>query len=228
MSVSDETDFVDRELPAGQPRRATSPAAALSAGAASRPPTHEELEAKLGQTQQRIADLRRAQEALERERVVLEEDRRRRLELRTGREEMLQNLTRGVGLLEKVEFEARRDAEQTAKTLAAFGEALAKVEAINEETWTTENLSAELTRALTVIENARMEWNAARLKWTVLNGAAAEGGAAAPRPGEPPAGDWLAQRSLWQLGRLGLAFTWPLALAMLLAFAALAIILFRR
>jgi hypothetical protein len=219
MSVFDEPDFVDRDLPAGQPRHAASPGAP-----ASRPPTHEELEARLSQTQQRIADLRRAQEALERERAALEEDRRRRHELRTGREEMLQNLTRGIGVLEKAEFEARRDAEQMAKTLAAFGEALAKVQALNEETWTTENLNAEITRALTVVENARMEWNAARLKWTVLNGGIAEGGPAAPRPGA----DWLAQRSLWQLARLGLAFTWPLALAVLLAFGALVIILCRR
>jgi hypothetical protein len=219
MSVFDETDFVDRDLPAGQQRRADSPA-----GPASRPPTHEELEARLSQTQQRIADLRRAQEALERERVALEEDRRRRHELRTGREEMLQNLTRGIGLLEKAEFEARRDAEQMAKTLAAFGEALANVQALNEETWTTENLNAEITRALTVVENARMEWNAARLKWTVLSGNAAEGAPVAPRP----TAEWLAQRNLWELGRLGLALSWPLALAMLLAFGALVIILCRR
>ena len=127
MSVFDDTDFVDRDLPAGQPQRAASLAASTSPSTASRPPTHEELEARLSQTQQRIADLRRAQEALEQERVALEEDRRRRHELRTGREEMLQNLTRGIGLLEKAEFEARRDADQMAKTLAAFNEALLKI-----------------------------------------------------------------------------------------------------
>lgn len=224
MSVFDDTDFVDRDLPAGQPRRAASSAASTPPPTTSRPPTHEELEARLSQTQQRIADLRRAQEALEHERVALEEDRRRRHELHTGREEMIQNLTRGIGLLEKAEFEARRDAEQMAKTLAAFGEALAKVQALNEETWTTENLNAEITRALTVVENARMEWNAARLKWSVLNASAAEGGPAAPRP----AGEWLAQRSFWQLARLGLAFVWPLALALLLAFGALVFILWQR
>jgi hypothetical protein len=227
MSVFDETDLVDRELPAGQQQRAPSGAAPAPSTTASRPPTHEELEVKLSQTQNRIAALRRAQEALERERVALEEDRRRRHELRTGREEMLQNLTRGIGLLEKAEFETRRDAEQMAKRLTAFREALAKVNAINEETWTTENLNAELTRALTVVENARMEWNAARLKWTVLNSNAGQGATAAG-PGGRPAEEWLAQRSLWGLCRLGLAFTWPLALAILLAFGALVIILCRR
>ena len=119
--------------------------------------------------QQELADLKRAQEELERERAALEETRRRQMEFQTGRQEMIQNLTRGVGLLEEAEFSARRDAEQMAKALVDLRDALAKVEAIHEEAWTKDNFSTELTRALTAVENARMEWNAARLKFPVLS-----------------------------------------------------------
>src|SRR3954469_22888002 len=84
----------------------------------------------------------------------LEETRRRQIEFQTGRQETIQNLTRGVGLLEEAEFAARRDAEQMAKSLADMRDALAKVETAREESWSRENFAVELTRGLTVIENA--------------------------------------------------------------------------
>ena len=92
----------------------------------------------------------------------------------------------GVGLLEEAEFAARREAEQMVKTLGDFRTALAKIQAIHDEAWTKENFQIELTRALTTIENARMEWNSARLKLPVLAGenkpaAAAEKNSARPR-----------------------------------------------
>jgi len=114
--------------------------------------------------------LKRAQEELERERAALEETRRRQMEFQTGRQELIQNLTRGLGLLEEAEFNVRRDAEQMAKTLAELRDALEKMERIHEETWTQDNFNVELTRALTTIENARMEWNSARLKFPLLSG----------------------------------------------------------
>ena len=85
---------------------------------------------------------------------------------------------------------------------------LAKVNGIDEADWTEENWSVELTKALTTIENARMEWNSARLKWPVLDGEAES----APAVGQPQAAErpGLEQYSFWQLSRLGLAFTWPL------------------
>src|SRR5881394_2314821 len=180
-SEFDESDFVDGDFQAAK----KSPFAVPQSGGAGRPPTREELDSRVTETQQRLMELKRAQEELERERATLEEARRRRTEFQTGREEMLQGLTRSVGFLEEAEFNARRDAEQMAKTLGELREALTKVQTIHEETWTQENYNLELTRALTVIDNARMEWNAARLKWPLLSGPAAppEDGAA---DGESP------------------------------------------
>ncbi len=234
-SPFDETEFVDRDLQSAG--RATTAGAGpwspgTTAGPAAggvRPPSREELESKVGETQGRIAELKRAQEELERQRVALEDARRRRAEFETGRTEMLQHLTRGVGLLEKAEFDARRDAEQMAKSLEAFREALTRLQGLNEQAWTAENWNAELTRALTTIENARMEWNAARLKWNVLDGTAATGGSAptAAAPGTLPAG-WPQQLGLVELCRVGLALTWPLALVAAAGLVTLAFLLARR
>src|SRR5262245_15142347 len=117
----DETVFDDSGF-----QSVKKPLVAPSVGGPGRPPTREELETRVGETQQRLLDLKRMQEELERERTALEEARRRRSEYQTGREEMLQNLTRGVGLLEEAEFNSRRDAEQMAKTLTELREALLK------------------------------------------------------------------------------------------------------
>lgn len=216
-SEFDESDFVDSDFQAAK----KSPFAAPAAGGASRPPTREELDSRVGETQQRLMELKRAQEELERERAVLEEARRRRSEFQMGREEMLESLTRGVGLLEEAEFSARRDAEQLAKSLAALREALVKVQGIHDETWTQENYNVELTRALTVIDNARMEWNANRLKWPLLGGPqpAEDSAAATERPASVP----LDSLGFLPLCKLGLAMTWPLVLV---AVAALGVLIF--
>lgn len=218
MSVPlDETDFIDREMQAA--RKAAPAAAPVSGGlppVAGRPPTREEIESRVVETQNRLNELTQARTELERQRVALEEDRRRRQEFETGKAEMIQNLTRGIGLLEKSEFDARRDAEQMGKTLVDFRGALEKVQHLNEEQWTVENVQTELSRALTAIENARMEWNSARLKFPVLDGDAPRTtgpGGAQDKPSDTLSG--IAEMGLIPLARLGLALTWPVAVALL-------------
>jgi len=208
-SEYDATEFVDADFESGQKGPATAPAGA------GRAPTREEVDSKVGEAQQKLAELKRAQEQLERERASLEETRRRQIEYQTGRQEMVQHLTRGVGLLEESEHAARRDAEQMAKSLVDMKEALVKVQALNEEAWTKDNFTVELTRGLTTIENARLEWNAARLKFPVLS----------PKPANAPENEKpapaLADRSFGELCKLGIALTWPLVLVALLIFLAL-------
>lgn len=214
-----DDDFQTRRKPAGS---APSTMVLTAAGEPDRAPSREELDARAGDMQSKLAELKRAQQELERERAEIEEARRRQAELSRGRQEMEQHLTRGVGLLEAAEFTARRDAEQMAKALVDLRDALAKVQAIHQEAWTKDNLNAELTRALTTVENARMEWNSARLKFPLLTGEAASA------PAQPPAGvpaqsleALLHQKTYAELCRLGLALTWPIALAALAIFLVL-------
>src|SRR6058998_295078 len=142
----DASEFIDDDFQAA--RKAAAAVAgnpfAASATEASRAPTREEVDSKVGETHQKLAELKRIQQELERERAALEETRRRQLEFTAGRQEMVQSLTRGVGLLEEAEFAARRDAEQMAKVLVELREALAKVERIQEEIWSKENGDVEL------------------------------------------------------------------------------------
>jgi len=215
----DPTDFVDDDF---QTRSAMH--TGTGTGSVQRAPTREEVDSRVGDAQQKLAELKRQQEELERERASLEEVRRRQMEFHNGRQEMVHNLTRGLGLLEEAEFTARRDAEQMAKTLVDFRDALAKVEAVHEETWTKDTFNVELTRALTAIENARMEWNTARLKFPVLTGQKAEALESASTPGQRLP---LEQLRFGALCKIGLAMTWPLTLVALIALAAVLVALFR-
>ena len=222
-SQYDATEFVDTETHQHKSPYAT---AATLAGALQRAPTREEVDMKVTEAQQKLAELKRAQEELERERAALEELRRRQAEFQTGRQEMVHHLTRGLGLLEEAEFTARRDAEQMAKTIADFRDVLVKVESIHEEVWNKDNFNVELTRALTAIENARMEWNSARLKFPVLSGKLAE-----PKPegaNKPSPTALFAQQDFGSLCKLGLALTWPLVVVAALALGVLVTVLLLR
>jgi len=215
----DATEFVDGDFQAHKSSYAGSPAATLRA------PTREEVDSKVAEAHQRLAEKKRELEELERERAGLEETRRRQMEFQTGREEMLHHLTRGVGLLEEAEFKARQDAEQMNKTLVDFRDALAKVETIRQETWTKDGFHGDLTKALTTLENARMEWNSARLKFPVLSGKFEEEGNEVEGKMDGLA---LARQSFGQLCRLGFALTWPVALVVLIAAGVFAALLLRR
>ncbi len=216
-SEFDATEFVDGDLHAPVPG---------NPGPVQRAPTREEIESKVAEAQQKLAELKRAQEELEQQRAALEETRRRRKEFEMGRQEMAQHLTRALGLLEEAEFNARREAEQMAKALVGLREAQNKLESIHEESWKSENLETELTRALTALENARMEWNSARLKFPVLSGAPAEAAtAAAAQPAPLPI---MSPQSFGELCRVGFALTWPLALVALLGVVGLLAVLLRR
>ncbi|MGO8836955.1 MAG: hypothetical protein ACLQAH_13915 [Limisphaerales bacterium] len=217
----DATEFVDTDFQAHKSPYGTPPAP----GDPLRAPTRDEVDRKVVEAQQKLAELKRAQEDLERERASLEELRRRQTEFQTGRQEMIHHLTRGLGLLEEAEFNARRDAEQMVKTVTDFRDALDKIQAIHDETWTKESFSIELTRGLTTIENARMEWNSARLKFPVLAGEVKEEteGTETPAPAASP----FANVGFGDLCKFGLAMTWPLVLVALGALVVLIAVLLR-
>ena len=211
MAEFDASEFIDDDFQTAR-KGSSNPAPASDS---ERAPSREEVDAKVNDMQHKLAELKRAQQDLERERASLEELRRRQMEFTTSRQEMVQHLTRGVAVLEETEFAARRDAEQMAKTLLGLREALVKVETVQEETWTKDNLNTELTRALTTVENARMEWNSARLKFTVLSGEAMQEPVDAQPVQAPPQG-LVRPESYADMCKLGLALTWPIALVGLL------------
>lgn len=226
----DHSDFVDPDYERLRRTGAPAPSVGATSGGSTggRPLSRDEINQQVTAAQQALIELKRRQEDLERERAQLEEARRRRIEYEQGREEMLTHLTRGIALLDESEQTARRDAEQMSRSLADLRTALDKVSALNESSWTAEAYHNELTRALTTLESARMEWNSAQVKWPVLtpkpNSSGGSNAFSTPEESAP----LFQGKSPSELARLGLALTWPVALAVLAVGTALALVLARR
>lgn len=208
----DNTDFVDTDSSLRKGAPPSGPA-----------PTREELDSRLTGAQQQLAKLRESHEQIEREIAAIEERRRRRAEFAQGLEEMRHELTRAVAILEKSEIDARRTAEQVARSLEGIREASTSLEPLNEEAWVAETWEQELSRGLATVDNARMELNAARLKWPQLEGKTPMEESRADSPVAT-----IAQLPLSKLCRIGFALTWPLAAVALLAVAAGIAVLVRK
>ena len=126
--------------------------------------------------------------------------------------------------LDQIKAYANADkAEQMAASLANLKTSLENVSAIDQKNWNSDNWMVELTKALTSVENARHEWNAARLKWPRLD-AVVEEPIREPDGTMPAPKLSLTEQTFGQLCRLGFALTWPIAAAIL---AVLLVMLFR-
>jgi len=200
MAVFDGPDLLEEDFPA------------TAKGATLVNEDHEELDDQVSTLQTQLANLNHARDKLEREKATVEESRRRFSEFQTGREEMLHELTRSLGLLEEAQLDAQRDAEQMTRSMDDLRDALTKVDSLVEVDTHDEDWKVLLTRNLTTIENARMELNSARLKWTLLSGIRDDEGQGFTAPVQPGQTGLPLPKSFGQLCLWGLALTWPVLL----------------
>ena len=200
MAVFDGPDLLEEDFPA------------TAKGATLVNEDREELDTQASSLQSKLVDLNRAREKLEREKATVEESRRRFTEFQTGREEMLHELTRSLGLLEEAQLDAQRDAEQMTRSMDDLRGALTKVDSLVEVDTHDEDWKVLLTRNLTTIENARMELNSARLKWTLLTGGREDDGHGFAMPAQTDQAGLPMPTSFGQLCLWGLALTWPVLL----------------
>jgi hypothetical protein len=185
------------------------------------PPVQQETVSRLENAREQLLALRRQQEELERQKGELEELRRKQDEYVRGRAEMIENLNRGLVTLEREQLQAQRLAELCGRTREAFTDYLERLHAINDEEWTSGNVRAELSRALGVIENSRLEYNRALTRLDCLNPAAGQ-------PPEPVAAaaapDTINGTELLRYFLIGGAASAPLILAGAIAVVALLVI----
>ena len=166
-----------------------------------------EVKTKLDTMREQLQALRRQQEELERQKGDLEELRRKQDEYAHGKAEMLDNLTRALVTLEREQLQAQRLVELCENTSTAFKDYLERLHAVNDAEWTSANLRTELSHALGLIDDSRMEFNRARAKLHCLDTEAANAPAA---PVEAAGIDW---KEIARYARLGAAASAPLILA---------------
>ncbi len=179
----------------------------------------EHLDSQVQKAQEQLLQLKRQQEQIEKQKRELEELSRRQEELERGRAEMTDKLTRSLVVLEREAYDAQKKMEQLRATRESFGQHLELLESIDPRTWNPVDLSKELSRALSTVDDARTEYSQQRSRLQ----ATADENEAGPLPemssgfetsGEPAHsfGQWL---------QIGLALSLPLII-----FGAIALLLF--
>lgn len=130
--------------------------------------TFDDLAERARQAQEKLEELEREKQELERRRLYFEELSRKQQEVETGRKDLKAKLRRALSMLQREEDALKRESEQVAKTRIIFEDTLHSVEEIDPESWPREQLEENLTEALSLLDHARMTYNENRVKVEVL------------------------------------------------------------
>ncbi|CAF0696035.1 hypothetical protein [Candidatus Methylacidithermus pantelleriae] len=128
----------------------------------------DELNIKVQQTQEVLLDLERRKEELERQKRQLEELKRKQVEFEEGQAVLVEQLTRGLALLERQAVELRRELEEVEEVRLSFSEQLELLQGLDPTTWTPESLQQELGKALATVDQARTLYSRAQSKIPIL------------------------------------------------------------
>jgi DNA repair exonuclease SbcCD ATPase subunit len=126
------------------------------------PESIEQIEDKVQKAQEQLLQLKRQQDLIEKQKRELEELARRQEQFQAGRQELIDNFTRALVVLDREQLEARKRVEQLNAIHDAFIHHLDVIEAINPKNWDNADLNKELSRALSAVDDARAEYNRSR------------------------------------------------------------------
>ena len=132
------------------------------------PSTANEINLKVQRVEEQLLDLKRQQEEIERQKKELDELSRKQREFDEGRREIVEKLTRGLVLLEREEFEVKRELEQIKIVRDSFSEHLGQTENLNPADWSNEDLPSELTKALARVDQAKAIYSQSRARLQAL------------------------------------------------------------
>jgi len=139
-----------------------------AAGQAADTSTANEINLKVQRVEEQLLDLKRQQEEIERQKKELDELSRKQREFDEGRRDIVEKLTRGLVLLEREEFEVKRELEQIKIVRDSFAEHLGQTENLNPADWPAEELPTELTKALARVDQAKAIYSQSRARLLAL------------------------------------------------------------
>lgn len=119
----------------------------------------EHLDSQVQKAQEQLLSLKRQQELIERQKRELEELSRRQEQLQTGKTEMIEKLTRALVVIEREEFETQRRVEMLRGVKESFTLHLQYFESLDLKGIEGADVSRELTRALSALDDARADYN---------------------------------------------------------------------
>jgi len=119
----------------------------------------EHLDSQVQKAQEQLMVLKRQQEVIERQKRELEELSRRQEQLQAGRAEMIEKFTRALVVIEREEFETQRRVETLRGIKESFTLHLQYFESVDLKGVEGPDLSRELTRALSALDDARADYS---------------------------------------------------------------------
>ena len=174
------------------------------------PLSTEHLDEQVQKAQDELASLRKRQDLIERQKRELEEMSKRQDQFNSGRTEVVDKLTRSVVILEREKYEAQRRVETLDSIHTSFHGHLDLLESIDPKSWDGLDISKELTRALSAVDDARTEYSKSH-----------------PKISTEPTGEYASHhessasesggRDFKEWFMMGLAFTAPLIIAIVFA-----------
>jgi hypothetical protein len=118
----------------------------------------EHLDNQVQRAQEELLSLKRKQEQIERQKRELEELSRRQEQLQSGKGEMLEKFTRSMVVLERETYEAKKRVELLESIHYSFAQHMDVLESINPKSWEGLDINKELTKALSAVDDARVEY----------------------------------------------------------------------
>jgi predicted RNase H-like nuclease (RuvC/YqgF family) len=169
--------------------------------------TANEINLKVQRVEEQLLDLKRQQEEIERQKKELDELSRKQREFDEGRREIVEKLTRGLVLLEREEFEVKRELEQIKIVRDSFAEHLGQTENLNPADWSSEELPTELTKALARVDQAKAIYSQSRARLLALRQAEEGQGDDIPADLMPESGGIPYEKSFGAMVRDGFAYS---------------------
>lgn len=178
----------------------------------------EHLDSQVQKAQEQLISLKRQQDVIERQKRELEELSRRQEQLQAGRAEMIDKFTRALVIVEREEFETQRRVQMLSNVKESFSLHLQYFESLDLKGVEGQDLSKELTRALSALDDAKAEYTRTIPR---IGSAESDGADMASEFGHGNVTHGMGGHDFGYWLRAGMAFTLPLVVVGLLVFIAL-------
>jgi chromosome segregation ATPase len=133
----------------------------MNPGPSATPRQGEDVEGKLRAAQMQLEELQQQREALERQKQEVEALNLRRREFISSQAELTERLSATLTRIDREVYQMRQEIDDLEQCRACFAGHLGKLEKINPDAWTRENIAAGLERAMAVVDHADDEFSQA-------------------------------------------------------------------
>lgn len=121
----------------------------------------DDVDGRLRMAQTQLEELQAQREELERLKLETERLNARRREFIATQVELTERLSSSVTLIDRQVFEMRQEIDDLEQCRKCFAGHLGKIEKLNPEAWTREQLAAQLDRAAALVDHAEDEYGQA-------------------------------------------------------------------